>query len=139
MATAPRDDAIDIEAIMEAIRRQVREEFHGSRHEASMYEVLQFLEDNCHLALERPAEKPADGARGLAALLRRRVFEEVKNLIGPLLDKQTEWNRKAALILQQQEAELERLRRLAPERAPGAGGGSRPSEAAPPESASPSP
>jgi len=139
MADFSQEGPVDVEAIMEEIRRRAREEFHGPRDESTLREELEFVLDNCRLDIEQAADSPPPRVGPLTSWVRKALLTEVRRLVDPVLEKQTVWNQKVAGIVQKQEAEIERLRRALAERAGGPAAEEKPSEPAPADSSAPPP
>ncbi len=112
MAENQPRESIDVETVMERIRDQARQEFHESYSRTDMQEDLQFVMDNCRIRQERTISSHRRWLGWLFVWLRKMIYGEVCRSTDPALKKQAEWNRKAAHILQKQQTEIERLRRL---------------------------
>ena len=106
------DERVDIEALMAEIRRKAEEELLESSTEHSRSQRLRFVLENGRLQMERTIPP----GRGLfdqwRAALRRFAFRETLQTLEPVLEKQNAWNRAVASLLQEQSAEIQRLRRI---------------------------
>jgi hypothetical protein len=111
MAERPTEEHVNVEAVMEEIRRKVREEFHGDYDAAQLNEDLQYVLDNCQLSHERSISSHRRVIGRFLTWARRLLYAEIRRSLDPALDKQTQWNRRAARALRWQQAEIERLRR----------------------------
>jgi len=132
------DERIDIESLMAEIRQRAEEELLEGSTAQSRRQRLRFALENGRLVIERTLP-PSPGLLGRwQAAARRFVFGEVAQTVQPALDKQSAWNRAVALLLQEQSAEIEHLRRQLEELSCRDYPDSLPSESAPEEPAPPS-
>lgn len=96
---------------MTEIRQKAEEELLEGSTAQSRRQRLRFALENGRLVIERSLPATGGMLGKWQAAARRFVFGETTQNVQPSLDKQTAWNRAVALLLQEQAAEIERLRR----------------------------
>lgn len=105
------EERIDIDAVMAEIRQKAEEELLEGANDAARRQRLRFLLENSQLSLERTPPAATGLFRRLKDAARRWVLREILQTLQPALDKQTAWNRAAAVLLHEQAAAIEDLRR----------------------------
>ncbi len=109
------EERVDIEALMAEIRRKAEEELLENSSEQSRRQRLRFILENSRLQIERTIAPGRSLGDRMRSSLRRFIYRETVQTAEPLMDKQSAWNRAVAALLQEQAAEIERLRRLVTE------------------------
>ena len=109
------EERVDIEGLMAEIRRKAEEELLENSSEQSRRQRLRFVLENGRLQFERTIAPGRSWGDRLRSTLRRFIYRETVQTAEPALDKQSAWNRAVAALLQEQAAEIERLRRLVTE------------------------
>ncbi len=105
------EERLDIDALMTEIRQKAEEELLEGSTAQTRRQRLRFIIENGKLVIERTLPSGRGFSARWQAFVRRFFFGETVQTVQPSLDKQTAWNRAVAMLLQEQAAEIERLRR----------------------------